>query len=771
MGCAASKGAGAKVGAEAVLSATVVPPAPAPAPKAAACARVPVTASAAPISLTNPMDFEGESDRETIMRSLGLIDTEPEGRFDRITALMANLFGTPVSLITLITEASERPRLGATGEASRRDRVWFKSKVGPFGACVSRDGSWCNYIEIPPSAEVLITEDASVDARFSNNPYVAGAPYIRFYAGAPLVGRAGVRYGTLCVVDLVARTYPAEFYALLANMAELVVQELERDSHILCDLIENRMEFTQQSERVRRAVSVATGAECCGRAPAHNAGPLADGVALVDTRTPAWPLLYANDAFGKSAGTGAEQAAQAGFWDQFELVPGKDGGLGMADVHSAVARGDAIELDVRCRASGVPLRVVLRPASTDQLTPGKPVGVPNWCISEVVHGDAGSPAGQLGVDLPPVDVDAVSELASCFWLVQVVPALTAAAPRAGSLDLVQTPSPVQRRARRSDEAPCAFGSRPPPPALDGLRLGPLIGSGAFGKTYRARWRNKKLVAIVDLARPARMSQQEDPVAEAHLSRDLKHPNITYDYALDEESELLWIVMQHCTRGTLMDAVERGWLREARELTAPPDVRAILRALRDVAAGMAYLHAQGVLHCDLTGNNVLLDAGEGGGPLVVRVCDFGLACRAAEGDAAILTKTVRGFPLAGLARGAADGCVRRGLCIARFGTVSHMPPELLNDGLLTPAADVWAFGVLAWELFAGERAHVGRRPASVVFAIISGRGALEPPAAAPPAYQELLRDCMHMDHQRRPTFAAVLERVEGMLRAEEAAPAV
>lgn len=716
MGCAASKGAGAKVGAEAVLSATVVPPAPAPAPKAAACARVPVTASAAPISLTNPMDFEGESDRETIMRSLGLIDTEPEGRFDRITALMANLFGTPVSLITLITE----------------DRVWFKSKVGPFGACVSRDGSWCNYIEIPPSAEVLITEDASVDARFSNNPYVAGAPYIRFYAGAPLVGRAGVRYGTLCVVDLVARTYPAEFYALLANMAELVVQELERDSHILCDLIENRMEFTQQSERVRRAVSVAT-----------------DGVALVDTRTPAWPLLYANDAFGKSAGTGAEQAAQAGFWDQFELVPGKDGGLGMADVHSAVARGDAIELDVRCRASGVPLRVVLRPASTDQLTPGKPVGVPNWCISEVVHGDAGSPAGQLGVDLPPVDVDAVSELASCFWLVQVVPALTAAAPRAGSLDLVQTPSPVQRRARRSDEAPCAFGSRPPPPALDGLRLGPLIGSGAFGKTYRARWRNKKLVAvkIVDLARPARMSQQEDPVAEAHLSRDLKHPNIveTYDYALDEESELLWIVMQHCTRGTLMDAVERGWLREARELTAPPDVRAILRALRDVAAGMAYLHAQGVLHCDLTGNNVLLDAGEGGGPLVVRVCDFGLACRAAEGDAAILTKT--------------------------FGTVSHMPPELLNDGLLTPAADVWAFGVLAWELFAGERAHVGRRPASVVFAIISGRGALEPPAAAPPAYQELLRDCMHMDHQRRPTFAAVLERVEGMLRAEEAAPAV
>lgn len=50
---------------------------------------------------------------------------------------MASIFQTPVALITLITE----------------DRVWFKSKVGPFGACVTREGSWCNYISVPNTPE------------------------------------------------------------------------------------------------------------------------------------------------------------------------------------------------------------------------------------------------------------------------------------------------------------------------------------------------------------------------------------------------------------------------------------------------------------------------------------------------------------------------------------------------------------------------------------------------------------------------------------------
>ena len=72
-------------------------------------------------------------------------------------------------------------------------------------------------------------QDASNDARFSENVYVKGEPGIRFYAGAPLLGSDGARYGTLCVVDFKPRSFPAGLYNTLLNFAELAVRELERD--------------------------------------------------------------------------------------------------------------------------------------------------------------------------------------------------------------------------------------------------------------------------------------------------------------------------------------------------------------------------------------------------------------------------------------------------------------------------------------------------------------------------------------------------------------
>lgn len=58
------------------------------------------------------------------------------------------------------------------------------------------------------------------------------------------------------------------------------------------------------------------------------------------------------------------------------------------------------------------------------------------------------------------------------------------------------------------------------------------------------------------------------------------------------------------RPPLVSAVDRGWMRKQRSLTAPPDMRALLVTLREIAAGMAFLHAKDVLHCDLTGGFLL-----------------------------------------------------------------------------------------------------------------------------------------------------------------------
>jgi GAF domain-containing protein len=181
------------------------------------------------------------------VKALGLVDTPiDDPRFNAITKLMASIFQTPVALITLITE----------------DRVWFKSKVGPFGACVTREGSWCNYISVPNTPEVLITEDASEDARFAGNPYVAGAPFIKFYAGAPLVGRNGMRYGTLCVVDLKRRAFSAEMYALLINFANLVVQELERDAASMHEVADEVAALSEGQAAIAKAVA-SSQRECC----------------------------------------------------------------------------------------------------------------------------------------------------------------------------------------------------------------------------------------------------------------------------------------------------------------------------------------------------------------------------------------------------------------------------------------------------------------------------------------------------------------------------
>lgn len=95
--------------------------------------------------------------------------------------------------------------------------------------------------------------------------------------------------------------------------------------------------------------------------------------------------------------------------------------------------------------------------------------------------------------------------------------------------------------------------------------------------------------------------------------------------------------------------------------------------------MTYLHSAGIVHGDLCGGNILLTTDDSAGPLglTAKVCDFGLS-REMSLKSRVETMT--------------------------YGTVSHMPPELLSLGLLSSAADVYAFGVILNELYCGE--HIG-----------------------------------------------------------------
>ncbi|MBT8486914.1 MAG: response regulator, partial [Phycisphaerae bacterium] len=143
------------------------------------------------------------------LRQCCVLDTSPEEGFDQITAIAAELAGTPIALVSLVDA----------------DRQWFKSKVGLEAQETSRDLAFCGYAIL--ASEPLVIENATLDARVADNPLVTGPMNIRFYAGFPLELSTGERLGTLCVIDTKPRTLPDQAMRLLQRLAREAASLLE----------------------------------------------------------------------------------------------------------------------------------------------------------------------------------------------------------------------------------------------------------------------------------------------------------------------------------------------------------------------------------------------------------------------------------------------------------------------------------------------------------------------------------------------------------------
>ncbi len=124
-----------------------------------------------------------EKERLKTLLNYQIVDTLPEIEFDRLTELATLICGTPISLVSLLDE----------------NRQWFKSKVGLNIPETERDLAFCQYAIM--NSEILEIEDAAKDERFKNNLLVLSDPFIRFYAGYPLIDPNGYALGTLCVID------------------------------------------------------------------------------------------------------------------------------------------------------------------------------------------------------------------------------------------------------------------------------------------------------------------------------------------------------------------------------------------------------------------------------------------------------------------------------------------------------------------------------------------------------------------------------------------
>ncbi|MCJ8170592.1 sensor domain-containing diguanylate cyclase [Pseudomonas sp. A3.4] len=132
--------------------------------------------------MQSPAPHPEEVARQASLNELDVLDTPSDPYFDSIVTLAKNIFGVQTALISLVDQ----------------NRQWFKARVGLDCIETDRDVSFCGHAIL--QNQCLIIEDTLNDQRFFDNPLVTQAPFIRFYAGVPLVF-LDQPIGTLCLID------------------------------------------------------------------------------------------------------------------------------------------------------------------------------------------------------------------------------------------------------------------------------------------------------------------------------------------------------------------------------------------------------------------------------------------------------------------------------------------------------------------------------------------------------------------------------------------
>ncbi|NKC21513.1 GAF domain-containing protein [Pseudoalteromonas sp. S4498] len=160
----------------------------------------------------NPPELpDNEYARLHALWDLAVLDTDATEELDRITQFTAHVFDVPIALVSLVD----------------KDRQWFKSRFGLDAEQTSRNVSFCGHAILGET--VFVVSDTLEDTRFMDNPLVRDAPYIRFYAGAPLILSSGYRVGTVCIIDTEPRELGAEDCKILQQIASDVVKQLEKN--------------------------------------------------------------------------------------------------------------------------------------------------------------------------------------------------------------------------------------------------------------------------------------------------------------------------------------------------------------------------------------------------------------------------------------------------------------------------------------------------------------------------------------------------------------
>ena len=278
-----------------------------------------------------------------------------------------------------------------------------------------------------------------------------------------------------------------------------------------------------------------------------------------------------------------------------------------------------------------------------------------------------------------------------------------------------------------------------------------IGKGGMGEVYRAR--DGKLgrdVAIKVL--PEEFAEDDERLArferEAKLLASLNHPNIASIHGFEDSDGVTALVLELVAGPTLAERIAEG----------PIPVEEALPIARQIAEALEAGHEAGVIHRDLKPANVKLkDDG------TVKVLDYGLA-KALEGESP----------------GAADSELSQSPTLSRretqigviLGTAAYMSPEQAKGKRVDKRADVWAFGVVLYEMLTGKRAFAGEDVSDTLAYVLTKEPDWDAlPAETPGALRHVLRWCLTKDAKRRARdIGDVLMLMEGAFETEVATEA-
>ncbi len=278
------------------------------------------------------------------------------------------------------------------------------------------------------------------------------------------------------------------------------------------------------------------------------------------------------------------------------------------------------------------------------------------------------------------------------------------------------------------------------PIVPGTKIGPYeilspLGEGGMGAVYKAHDPTlQRTVAIKVLAK-----QDEDASArllqEARAASALNHPHICTIHEVGEHEGQAFIVMEHVEGKPLSALIPADGL--------PPE--SVIRYGTQIADALAHAHERGIVHRDLKSQNVVITP-EGR----AKVLDFGLAARMPQADAEAVTKTQDAIPHAGML----------------VGTLAYMAPEVLRGEAATARSDIWALGVVLYEMASGKPPFGGDTAADVASATLK-----ETPATLPSrvsaGLRSIIHKCLAKDAGQRYTSAAVVQGALDVIQSDSA----